>query len=129
MNQRSVDGRRTGSKSSPRNLDADGYFVQYVDEPAFYTVTVASQGQFAESKPLLLEEGQRLEGLVLTLRDDPGKQVPSKAVAKPVFKPAVLVPIAPPVKPKVVLPPRAYDSQQAEAAERWEREGMWAINP
>ena len=129
MNQRSVDGRRTGSKSSPRNLDADGYFVQYVDEPAFYTVTVASQGQFAESKPLLLEEGQRLEGLILTLRDDPGKQVPSKAVAKPVFKPAVLVPIAPPVKPKVVIPPRAYDLQQTEAAEEREREGMWAINP
>lgn len=129
INQRSANGRRTGSSSGRRNLDADGYFVQYVEEPAFYTVTVAYQGQFAESKKILLEDGQRLDGLVLTLRDDPDEQVPSKAVVKPVFKPAVSVAIKPPVKPKVVIPPRAYDPQSAEAAQKREREGMWAINP
>ena len=129
INQRSANGRRTGSSSGRRNLDADGYFVQYVEEPAFYTVTVAYQGQFAESKKILLEDGQRLDGLVLTLRDDPDEQVPSKAVVKPAFKPAVSVAIKPPVKPKVVIPPRAYDPQSAEAAQKREREGMWAINP
>ena len=129
VNQRSTNGRHTSSSSHPRNLDADGYFVQYVEEPAFYTVTVAYQGQFAESKKTLLEEGQRLDGLVLTLSDDPNEQSPSKAVVKPVFKPAVLVPIEQPVKPQVVIPPRAYDPQSAEAARQREREGMWAINP
>ena len=129
INQRNVNGRRISSSSSPRNLDAEGYFVEYVEEPAFYTVTVAYQGQFAESKKILLETGQRLDGLVLTLRDDPNAQSPSKAVAKPVFKPTVLVPIDPPVKPKVVIPPRGYDAQSAEAARKREHEGMWAINP
>ena len=129
INQRSANGRRTRSSSGPRNLDADGYFVEYVKEPAFYTVTVAYQGQFAESEKILLEYGQRLDGLVLTLSDDPNKPLPSKAVVKPVFKPAVLAAPEPPVKPKVVIPPRAYDPQSAEAARQREREGMWAINP
>ena len=129
INQRSTNGRHTRSSSHPRNLDAEGYFVQYVNEPAFYTVTVAYQGQFAESEKILLEDGQRLDGLVLTLSDDPNAQSPSKAVVKPVFKPAVLAAPKPPVKPKVVIPPRAYDPQSAEAARQREREGMWAINP
>ena len=118
INQRNANGRRTRSSSGQRNLDADGYFVEYMNEPAFYTVTVAYQGQFAESKKILLEEGQQLDGLVLTLSDDPNKQLPSKAVAKPAFKPAVLVPIKPPVKPKAVIPPRGYDPQSAEAAQK-----------
>ena len=129
INQRSTNGRHTGSSSSPRNLDADGYFVEYVEGPAFYTVTVAYQGQFAESEKILLEDGQRLDELVLTLSDDPNAQSPSKAVVKPVFKPAVLAAPEPPVKPKVVIPPRAHDPQSAEAARQREREGMWAINP
>ncbi|MDE0016652.1 MAG: lectin-like protein [Candidatus Poribacteria bacterium] len=129
INQRSANGRRTGSSSGPRNLDAEGYFVEYVEEPAFYTFTIAYQGQFAESKKILLEDGQRLDGLALTLSDDPDEHAPSKAVVKPVFKPAVLAAPEPPVKPKVIIPPRAYDPQSAEAAQKREREGMWAINP
>ena len=129
INQRSANGRRTRSSSGPRNLDADGYFVEYVKEPAFYTVSIAYQGQFAESEKILLEDGQRLDGLVLTLSDDPNNPLPSKAVVKPVFKPAVFAPIKPPVRPKVVIPPRAYDPQSAEAAQKREREGIWAINP
>ena len=129
INQRSANGRRTGSSSGPRNLDAEGYFVEYVEEPAFYTVTVAYQGQFAESEKILLEEGQQLDGLVLTLSDDPHAQPPSKAVVKPVFRPAVLAAPKPPVKPQIVIPPRAYDPEHAEAARQREREGMWAINP
>ena len=129
INQRSTNGSHTRSSSSPRNLDADGYFVEYVEGPAFYTVTVAYQGQFAESEKILLEDGQRLDELVLTLSDDPNAQSPSKAVVKPVFKPAVLAAPEPPVKPKVVIPPRAHDPQSAEAARQREREGMWAINP
>ena len=129
INQRSADGRRRGSNSGSRSLDPGGYFVEYVKEPAFYTVTVAYQGQFAESEKILLENGQRLDGLVLTLSDDPNKPLPSKTVVKPVFKPAVFVPIKPPVKPKVVIPPRAPNPQSAEAARKREREGMWAVNP
>ena len=126
---RSANGRRRGSNEGPRTLDADGYFVKYTDEPAYYTITVGYQEQSVETEEFLLQEGEQLDGLVLTLSDDSGKQPLSKAVVKPVFKPAVLVPIEQPVKPKVVIPPRAYDPQSAEAARQREREGMWAINP
>ena len=126
---READNKRRGSSEGPRTLDADGYFVKYADEPAYYTITVGYQGQFAESKSILLEEGQQLDGLVLTLRDDPNKQLPSKAIVKPVLKPVMLAAVKPPVKPKMVIPPRAWDPQSAEAARQREREGMWAINP
>ena len=126
---RSADSRRRGSNASSTALDADGYFVKYMAEPAYYKITVGHQGQPAESEEILLEDGKRVDGLVLRLRDDSGKQLPSKAVVKPVFKPAVLGTIEPPVKPKAVIPPRAYDPQSAEAARQREREGMWAINP
>ena len=119
----------SGNNTGHTKLDADGYFVKYVEEPAYYTITVGYQGQSVESEEILLEGGQRLDGLVLTLRDDPNKQLPSKAVVKPVFRPAVLAPPKPIVKPKIVIPPRAYDPQSAEAARKREREGMWAINP
>jgi hypothetical protein len=124
-----ADNKRRGSSEGSRTLDADGYFVKYAEEPAYYTITVGYQGQFAESKSILLEEGQQLDGLVLTLRDDPNKQLPSKAVVKPVLKPVVLAAVKPPVKPKIVIPPRAWNPQSAEAARQREREGMWVINP
>ena len=129
INQRSADGRHTGSNSGPKNLDADGYFVEYVEEPAFYTVTVVYQGQFAESEKILLEDGQRLDRLALTLSDDPGEQLPSKVVVKPVFKPVVLASPKQVVKPKILIPPRSPNPQSAETARKREREGMWAINP
>ena len=129
INRRNADGRRIRSDSGPRNLDSDGYFVEYVSDPAYYTVTVAYQGQFAESEKILLEDGQRLDDLVLTLSSDSSEPLPPKAVVKPVFKPAVLAATKPSVKPQVVIPPRAYDPQSAEAARKREREGMWAINP
>lgn len=126
---RSVNGRRKGSTEGHRTLDADGYFVKYTDEPAYYTITVGYQEQSVETEEFLLQDGEQLDGLVLTLRDDPNKQLPSKAVVKPVFRPAVVAAPKPPVKPQVLIPPRAYDPQSAEAAKERERAGMWAINP
>ncbi len=130
INQRNTNERRGSSKSRSRNLDADGYFFEYVEDPAYYTITVAYQEQFAESEEILLEDGQRLDGLALTLSDDPDAQLPSTAVVKPVLKTTVLAAVKPAVKPQIVTPPRAYDPQSwAEAARQREREGVWAINP
>ena len=126
---RSANGRRKGSNEGHKTLDADGYFVKYAEEPAYYTITVGYQEQSVETEEFLLQEGEKLDGLVLTLRDDPNKQLPSKAVVKPVLKPVVLAAVKPPVKPKMVIPPRGFDPQSAEAARQREREGMWAINP
>ena len=109
LDRRSVNGGGGGS-SGPTVLDPDGYFVKYVNSAAYYTVAVGYQGQSAESEEILLEDGQRLDGLVLTLAAEP----------------------QPPKPEKVEVVPRAQDLQDRarfEAARKREREGMWAINP
>ena len=60
-----------------------------------------------ESEEILLEDGQRLDGLVLSLGDKPQAPKPDR----------------------VVVAPRAHDPARFEAARKREREGMWAINP
>ena len=109
VKRRNIDGRGRGSSSGSATLDADGYFVEYVNEAAYYTVTVTHQGQSVGSEELLLEEGQRLDGLVLTLEGEP-------QAAKPPEK-------------RMAPPPRVHDRARFEAARKREREGMWAINP
>ena len=110
VKHRDIDGRGRGSGSGTRTLDDDGYFVDYVDDgSAYYTVTVTYQGQTVESEEILLEEGQRMDGLVLELGGEPE---PAK------FERVV---VAPPVP--------VHDPARFEAARKREREGMWAINP
>lgn len=109
VKRRNVDGRGRGSSSGSTNLDEDGNFVEYVDEAAYYTVTVTYQGQTVESEEILLEEGQRLDGLVLKLGDEPEPPKTERVVVAP--------------------PPRVHDPARFEAARKREREGMWAINP
>ena len=110
VRHRDVDGRGRGSSSGTRTLDADGYFVDYLDDgDAYYTVTVTYQGQTVESEEILLEEGQRLDGLVLKLEKDPEPPKPERIVVAP--------------------PARIHDPARFEAARKREREGVWAINP
>ena len=82
--------------------------MEYVREAAYYTVTVSYQGQSAQSEEILLEDGQRLDGLVLTFKDKPQAPRPERIV---------------------VRPPQVHDPARFEAARKLEREGMWAINP
>lgn len=107
----SLDRRRLngggGGSSGPTTLDPDGYFTEYVNAAAYYTVTVSYQGQSAESEEILLEDGQRLEGLVLTLEAEP----------------------QPPKPEKVEVVPHVRDRERFEAARERERQGVWAINP
>lgn len=109
VKRRNVDGRGRGSSSGSTNLDEDGNFVEYVDEAAYYTVTVTYQGQTVESEEILLEEGQRLDGLVLKLGGEPEPPKTERVVVTP--------------------PPRVHDPARFEAARKRERKGMWAINP
>ena len=108
VERRSIDGRGRGNSSGSATLDEDGYFVEYVNEAAYYTVTVIHERQSAESKEILLEEGQRLDGLVLTFTEKPETPRPERIV---------------------VRPPQVHDPARFEAARRRESEGMWAINP
>ena len=110
VKHRDVDGGGRGSGSGTRTLDADGYFVDYLDDgAAYYTVTLTYQGQTVESEEILLEEGQRLDGLVLKLGGEPEPPKTERVVVAP--------------------PPRVHDPARFEAARKREREGMWAINP
>ena len=110
VKRRNIDGRGRGSSSGSTDLDEDGGFVEYVDAAAYYTVTVTYQGQTVGSEEVLLEEGQRLDGLVLRLEGESELLPQSERV--------------------VVAPaPRVHDPARFEAARKREREGMWAINP
>ena len=108
VRRRSINGSGRGNSSGSATLDEDGYFVRYVNEAAYYTVTVSYQGQSAESEEILLEEEQRLDGLVLTFETKPQTPRPERVV---------------------VRPPQIHDPARFEAARKREREGMWAINP
>ncbi|MDE0482659.1 MAG: lectin-like protein [Candidatus Poribacteria bacterium] len=107
VRRRSINGGGRGSSGGTETLDIDGGFTRYVNSPAYYTVSVKYQGQSAESKEILLEEGQRLDGLTLTLSGDP--QLPRK--------------------PKVVKAVRMVNPERRQAAWQRQREGVWAINP
>ncbi len=103
----------SGSGSGSTQTDNEGRFTEYVDRSAYYTITIEYQGQKAESPELLLEEGQRLDGLTLTLK---GVQ---QAPPNPnIFRPQV--PPAPRPAPNMEL--RRTITQKR-------REGVWAINP
>ena len=71
IRQRDFDGRGTGSSGSGPQTDGAGYFVQYVDEPGFYTVAVEFQGLSTTSKQFILEDGQRHDDLVLGFDSEP----------------------------------------------------------
>ncbi len=107
VRSRSINGGGRGSSGGTETLDIDGGFTRNVNSPAYYTVSVKYQGQSAESKEILLEEGQRLDGLTLTLSGDPQQ----------------------PRKPKVVKAVRMVNPERRQAAWQRQREGVWAINP
>lgn len=104
IERRKIDGKGGGGGGGTRDLDADGYFVEYVESPAYYTVSVEYQGQSAKSEEILLEDGQRRDDLVLTLDGQPAPE-PDRAVA------------------------RVRDIERFEAAWNRDRQGMWAVNP
>ena len=110
--RRYVDGG-SGSGSGGTNLDGEGRFTEYVDDAAYYTITIEYQGQSAQSPELLLEEGQQLEGLTLTLKGV--KQAP---VQTNIFRPKV---------PPIPKPPPNREFRRRVNERR--QEGVWAINP
>ena len=65
------DGSGTGGSGGAPWTDDAGYFVQYVDDPGFYTVAAEFQGLRAISEQFILEAGQRYDDLVLTFDSEP----------------------------------------------------------
>ena len=71
IRQRDFDGKGTYSLGNDYQTDDAGYFMEYVDEPGFYTVAVEFQGLTAISEQFILEDGQRYDDLVLTFDSKP----------------------------------------------------------
>ena len=71
VRQREFDGSGFGSTGGAHRTDDEGFFLHYVDEPAFYTVAVEFQGLSASSKQFALENGERRDDLVLSFDSDP----------------------------------------------------------
>ncbi len=80
VQQRDFDGMGTSSSGSASQTDDAGYFVEYVDEPGFYTIAVEFQGLSATSEQFILEAGERHDGLVLRFDSTP---VPIDPVTEP----------------------------------------------
>ena len=104
VDRRDIDGSGSGGGGGTTDLDEEGYFVRYLNEPAYCTVSVAYQGQSAESEEILIEDGQRYDDLVLTLD----------------------VELPPKPEPADV---RVPDREEFRAAWERDRQGVWAVNP
>ena len=83
VRRRDFDGTGFGSSGSGPQTDEAGYFVQYVDEPGFYTVAVEFQELTAISEQLILESGQRYDDLVLRFDSKPVPTVPAPDWVEP----------------------------------------------
>ena len=104
VERRDIDGTGGGGGGGTTDLDDEGYFVRYLNEPAYCTVSVAYQGQSVESEEILIEDGQRYDKLVLTLD----------------------VELPPEPEPVDVHIP---DREAFKAPWERDRQGMWAVNP
>ncbi len=102
-------GGGSGSGGGTRTLDEEGKFTRYISKPAYCTVSVTYQGQTVESKEILLEQGQRLEGLTLKLKEK--KEEPK---------------IPEEVRQQI---PGEADFERRQAFHERQRKGVWAINP
>ena len=117
IKSRDVDGSGSGGSAGTRDLDPDGYFMEYVNESAYYTVYIRYEGQSAESEEILLKDGERHDDLVLTLDGAPPPK-PLPAVAR----------IPDPVRERF-KDDEKIARERFKAAETRERQGVWAINP
>lgn len=98
-----------GSGGGTTTLDEEGKFTRYVNYAAYITVSVTYQGQTVESKEIWLEQGQRLEGLTLKLKEKiAAPKIPEE------------------VRQQIQGQP---DFERRQAFHERRRKGVWAINP
>ena len=107
----------TGSRGAHPFTDADGYLVQYVDKPGFYTLSVEHNDLSAEAGPVLIKDDVQPGEIVLTLEGklDVVKPPPKKIKAAGKIK--FREPPVPPAKEVWVINPangHAYKRIQCE---------------
>ena len=78
--------------------------MRYLNEPAYYTISVAYQGESAESEEILIQDGQHYDQLVLTLDVESFPEPEQAGVPMP-------------------------NIERFKAAFERDRHGMWVVNP
>ena len=68
---RSLDGQSSGRSSGGAQTDDAGYFIEYVDTPGLYTVTVSHQELSVTPEPFLLQENERKDNVLFTFKGEP----------------------------------------------------------
>ena len=74
LRHKDLDGSGERRSTGPADIDADGYFVEELDEEddfVFYELGVEYEGLVAKSVPFILYEGQPQVHLLLTLNGNP----------------------------------------------------------
>ena len=66
-----LDGTGYGSSSSSASTDDEGYFMEYVDKPGLYMVTVNYQGRSATAEPFLIQDGERKDDIIFIFEYKP----------------------------------------------------------
>ena len=66
-----INGTGYGTSSSFAGTDDEGYFVEYVDKPGLYTVTVNYQGRSATAEPFLIQDGERKDDVIFIFEYKP----------------------------------------------------------
>lgn len=112
-----------GSLGTNFFTDADGYFVEYVDEPGFYTLSVEYNGLSAGAGPFLLKDGVPAEEIVLTLEGKPKVVEPAEPPADNIPVPGDIKfhqPPAPPAKSVWIINPTNGHAYKKVHCEDWQ---------
>ena len=107
----------TSSRGSHLVTDADGHFIQYVDEPGFYTLSMEYRDLSAGAGPFLLKDSVQPEEIVFTLEGKPDVVELPPAKIKAPGKIKFQKPPTPPAKGVWVINPangHAYKRIQCE---------------
>ena len=70
IRQRYLNGMGHGTSSCGTRTDDAGYWVQHVDTPALYTITVNYQGLSATVGPFMLQDGERKDDIDIMFDED-----------------------------------------------------------
>lgn len=100
----------SGRSSTSKTLDDGGFFKWYLRSPGNYIVNVSYEGKSVESKPLLVEDGQRIDGLVLKFVDEQDQDI-----------------IAP--KPNRIINRVGGPPPNFAAIRQLQERGVWVIRP
>ena len=75
-------GTQGGSHETVNFTNAKGYFIQYTDDPGYYTLAVKHRGFIGGAGPFVLTEDKQPENLIIKLNGSPTVKKKPKEVGK-----------------------------------------------